>query len=153
MTKLTAAIARMAGHRVYIDTNIFIFFLEQDQVFFPLVAPVIQACAQRSILGVTGELVMAEVMVHPYRRGDAALVAQFKSFFTRKNFLTIAAHEARFFDEAAMIAGQARLKLIDAIHYRTAVQAGCEFFLTHDHDFDGVASGRGVEVVRLDALT
>ncbi len=153
MTNPAAAVARMAGRRVYIDTNIFVFFLQRDEVFFPLVAPVIQACTQRSILGVTGELVIAEVMVHPYRRGDAALIAQFKSFFARKNFLTIAAHEARFFDEAAMIAGQARLKLIDAIHYRTAVQAGCEFFLTHVHDFDGVATGRGVEVVRLDELT
>ena len=91
-------------------------------------------------------------MVHPYRRGDTTLMTRFKSFFTRKNFLTIAEHEARFFDEAAMLAGQKRLKLMNAIHYRTALQAGCSFFLTHDHDFDAVAVGGGVEVVRLNDL-
>ena len=56
------------------------------------------------------------------------------------------AHEARFFDEASMIAGQKRMKLIDAIHYRTAVQAGCQFFLTHDH---GIPSSDGMEEIRI----
>ncbi len=152
MSKLENALARMAGHRVYIDTNVFIFFLERTDALFAVAAPFIQACASRELLGVTGELVMAEVMVHPYRSGDAALVARFKSFFTRKNFLTIAEHESRFFDDAAMLAGQKRLKLMDAIHYRTALQAGCSFFLTHDHDFDAVAVGGGVEVMRLKDL-
>jgi predicted nucleic acid-binding protein len=149
MTKLESAIARMTGHRVYIDTNVFIYFLQKDDALFSVVAPLMQACADRHLLGIVGDLVVAEVMVHPYRSGDAALIARFKSFFTRKNFLTIAPHEARFFDEAAMIAGQKRLKLLDAIHYRTALQAGCTFFLTHDSDFDAVATGSGVEVVRL----
>ncbi len=149
MTKLETAIARMAGHRIYIDTNVFIYFLQKDDAIFKVVAPIMLACADRQLLGVVGDLVVAEVMVHPYRSGDAALIARFKSFFTRKNFLTVAEHEARFFDEAAMIAGQKRLKLLDAIHYRTALQAGCAFFLTHDRDFDAVATGSGVEVVRL----
>jgi predicted nucleic acid-binding protein len=149
MTNAERAIARMAGHRVYVDANVFIFFLQKDERFFEVAAALIQACADRRILGVAGDLVIAEVMVHPYRSGDSALIARFKSFFTRKHFLTIAEHEARFFDEAAMIAGQKRLKLIDAIHYRTALQAGCAFFLTHDHDFDAVAGASGVDVVRL----
>jgi predicted nucleic acid-binding protein len=152
MSKIHSALSSMAGHRVYIDTNVFIFFLERDDALFELAADFIKACASRDILGVTGELVIAEVMVHPYRSGDAALISRFKSFFGRKNFLSIAEHEARFFDEAAMLAGQKRLKLMDAIHYRTALQAGCSFFLTHDADFDAVASGGGLEVVRLSDL-
>ncbi len=80
------------------------------------------------------------------------MIARFKRFFTRKNFLTFAEHEARFFDDAAMLAGRKRLKLIGAIHYRTALQAGCSFFLAHDHDLDAVAVRGGVEVVRLKDL-
>ena len=146
MGKIDALIARMAGRRVYIDTNIFIFFLQRDERYFSIVAPIIQACSSRRIFGVTGDLVLAEVMVHPYRSGDATVIAQFRSFFGQKNFLSIAAHEARFFDEASMIAGQKRMKLIDAIHYRTAVQAGCQFFLTHDH---GIPSSDSMEVIRI----
>jgi hypothetical protein len=116
MSKLESAIARMAGHRVYIDTNVFIFYLERTDALFEVAAPFVQACASRQLLGVTGELVMAEVMVHPYRSGDATLVARFKSFFTRKNFLTIAEHEARFFHDAAMLAGQASATQADGRH-------------------------------------
>lgn len=152
MSKLESTLTRMSGQRVYIDTNVFIFFLERTDALFEVAAPFIQACANRQLFGSTGDLVVAEVMVHPYRRGDTTLMTRFKSFFTRKNFLTIAEHEARFFDEAAMRAGQKRLKLLNTIHYRTALQAGCSFFLTHDHDFDAVAVGGGVEVVRLNDL-
>ena len=146
MGKIDALIARMAGRRVYIDTNIFIFFLQRDERYFSVVAPIIQACSSRRIFGVTGDLVLAEVMVHPYRSRDATVIAQFRSFFGQKNFLSIAAHEARFFDEASMIAGQKRMRLIDAIHYRTAVQAGCQFFLTHDR---GIPSSDSMEVIRI----
>ena len=93
MGKIDALIARMAGRRVYIDTNIFIFFLQRDERYFSVVAPIIQACSSRRIFGVTGDLVLAEVMVHPYRSGDATVIAQFRSFFGQKNFLSIAAHE------------------------------------------------------------
>ena len=146
MGKIDTPIARMAGRRAYIDTSIFIFFLQRDERYFSVVTPIIQACSSRRIFGVTGDLVLAEVMVHPYRSGDATVIAQFRSFFGQKNFLSIAAHEARFFDETSMIAGQKRMKLIDAIHYRTAVHAGCQFFLTHDQ---GIPSSDSMEVIQI----
>ncbi len=152
MTPIENAIARMAGHRVYIDTNVFIYFLAHEGAMHQVVAPIMQACASRTIFGFTGELVIAEVMVHPYRSGDASLIARFKSFFRQKNFLSIADHEPRFFDEAAMIAGQQRLKLMDAIHYRTAIEAGCRFFVTHDKDFNAIESTASMEVIRLTDL-
>lgn len=125
-------LARMAGHRVYIDTNVFIYFLQRDEVFFPIAAEILKACVEGTILGVTGDLAVAEVMVHPYRSGDATLIARCKQFFRQKDFLTVLPHDSRLFDEAAMIAGQRRLKLIDAIHYHTALQNGCRFLITHD---------------------
>lgn len=149
MGQIVELIARMAGQRVYIDTNIFIFFLKNEPTYAPVVMPLIQTCADGRIFGVTGELVMAEVMVHPYRSRDAGIIAQHKDFFAQKNFLTIAEHESRFFDEAAMLAGQLGMKLIDAIHYRTAMNAGCQFFLTHD---GGIPTSAALEVINIKEL-
>lgn len=146
MGKIEALIARMAGQKVYIDTNIFIFFLKNEPIYFSVVAPLIEACAERQFFGITGELVLAEVMVHPYRSRDAKIIAAHKDFFAQKNFLTIAQHESRFFDEASQLAGQLGMKLIDAIHYRTAAQAGCHFFLTHD---DGIPSSEAMQVINI----
>ena len=145
--KVAAAIARMAGQRIYIDTNVFIFFLDGNETYFPAVAPLMQACANGMLFATTGRLAIAEVMVHPHRHGNAVTVSRFKGFFAQKNFLTIAEHGPDCFDDAAMIAGQKHMKLIDAIHYRTALQAGCRFLLTNDRGF---ATAEGLEVVQID---
>lgn len=149
MGKVEAAIAHMAGQRVYIDTNVFIFFLDGNEKYMPAVGPILQACANGTIFPTTGRLAIAEVMVHPYRNGNAVTVSRFKSFFAQKNFLYVAEHEPDCFDDAAMIAGQKRMKLIDAIHYRTALQAGCRFLLTNDRGF---ATDSDMEVLQLDEM-
>ncbi len=149
MGKVNAAIARMAGQRVYVDTNVFIFFLDGNDKYMPIVGPLMQACADGTIFAVTGRLAIAEVMVHPYRNGNAVTVSRFKSFFAQKNFLAIAEHEPGCFDDAAMIAGQKHMKLIDAIHYRTALHAGCRYMLTNDHGFRTDAD---IEVMQIDDL-
>lgn len=144
-----AAIARMAGQRVYIDTNVFIFFLDGNDKYLPSVGPIMQACADGTIFPATGRLAIAEVMVHPYRHGNAVTVSRFKSFFAQKNFLTIAEHGPDCFDDAAMIAGQKHMKLIDAIHYRTALHAGCRFLLTNDRGF---VTDADMEILQIDDL-
>ena len=149
MGKVAAAIARMAGQRVYIDTNVFIFFLDGNEKYLPVVGPIMQACADGTIFAATGRLAIADVMVHPYRNGNAVTVSRFKSFFTQKNFLSIAEQGPDCFDDAAMIAGQKRMKLIDAIHYRTALQAGCRFLLTNDRGF---ATDADMVVLQIDDL-
>ena len=149
MGKVAAAIARMAGQRVYIDTNVFIFFLDGNERYLPVVGPILQACANGTIFAATGRLAIAEVMVHPHRNGDAVTISRFKSFFTQKNFLSVVEHEPGCFDDAAMIAGQKRMKLIDAIHYRTALQAGCRFLLTNDRGF---ATDADMEVLQIDDM-
>ena len=144
-----AAITRMAGQRVYIDTNVFIFFLQQNDKYFEIVAPFIQACFKGQIFATTGLLAIAEVMVHPYRSGNPAIIAQFKSFFNKKNFLNIVGHANEHYDTAAMLAGQKKMKLVDAMHYLAALHSGCQFILTNDRGFVG---SDGLEVIQLDDL-
>lgn len=147
--KLAAVLGRLAGQQVYIDTNIFIFFLDRHDLYFPAVAPLIQACANQQIFGITGDLVVAEVMVKPYRQADAEQVAHFKRFFARRNFLAVVPHGREVFDGAAKVAGQQKMKLIDAVHFRTAMSMGCRYFLTHDQ---GITSSDSLHVVQLAEL-
>ncbi len=54
MGTLISMIDALRGHRVYVDTNIFIYFLEKNVEFFPAAAPVIQAILAKEFLGFTG---------------------------------------------------------------------------------------------------
>lgn len=140
-------LAKLAGHRLYIDTNAFIFFLDRHTKYFPIVAPIFEACFNQKIFAITGGLAVAEVMVHPYRHGDVVLIANIKNFFSQKNFLTIAEHDNNLLDVATMFAGQRQMKLIDAIHVATAQKNGCSYFLTNDH---GIKSSEALEVIQLE---
>jgi predicted nucleic acid-binding protein len=151
MPKATSTIndllAMLAGHRMYIDTNAFIFFLDRHAKYFPVVAPIFEACFKQKIFAITGGLAVAEVMIHPYRNGDAVLVASIKNFFSQKNFLTVTEHGNDLLDMAAMLAGQRKMKLIDAIHVTTAQKNGCTYFLTNDH---GIKSSDALKVIQLE---
>ena len=149
MGKIGDAIARMAGHRVYLDTNVFVYFLDRNPDYFPVVAPIIEAIESGLIIGYTGDAAIAETLVKPYQTGNLALAASFKAFFRMDNFLSIQAHDAETFDLAAQLRSKRGLKFIDALHCATAIQAGCKFFVTND---GGIQSSDVLEVIPVKML-
>lgn len=146
MGKIEALTARLAGQRVYVDANVFIYFLDRNETYFAAVAAFFQACLSRNVFACTSDLAIAEVMVMPYRSDDAALVAQFKSFFSQKNFLSICELKSDVFDAAAMLAGRKNMKLFEALHVATALHAGCRFLITNDA---GIRSSGNLQVILL----
>lgn len=149
MGKIDDAIARMAGHRVYLDTNVFVYFLDRNPNYFPVVAPIIEAIESGLIIGYTGDAAIAETLVKPYQTDNLALAASFKAFFRTEDFLSIQPHDAETFDLAAQLRAKRGLKFIDALHCATAIQAGCKFFVTND---GGIQSSDVLEVVSVKTL-
>jgi predicted nucleic acid-binding protein len=149
MGKIDDAIARMVGHRVYLDTNVFVYYLDGNPDYFSVVAPIIEAIESGLIIGYTGDAAIAETLVKPYQTDNLALAASFKAFFRMDNFLAIQPHDAEAFDLAAQLRAKRGLKFIDALHCATAIQAGCKFFVTND---GGVQSSNVLEVISVKAL-
>ena len=135
MRKIDALMARMKGHRVYVDANFFIYFLNQQPPFFDAVAPIFQACDRGVFKGVTGDAAVAEVMVQPYRLKSPAEIAKGKRLFSRENFISTVSHDAAIFDLASQLRAHSNMRMLDALHYATAMQTGCRFLLTNDRDF------------------
>ena len=146
MKKFDEQLHLMARKCVYIDTNIFIYFFNKWEKGFPLVSSFIEACANRQIFGVASELVIAEILVQPYRERDLETIAQVKRFFGQKDFLHVCEHQSGFIDESAILAGELGMKLIDAMHFHTAIANRCDFLITHNQNFK---STKAVEVVQL----
>ncbi|MRX10433.1 hypothetical protein GJ697_21590 [Pseudoduganella sp. FT25W] len=76
----------MHGHKVYVDTNVFIYFLEQNADFFAAVEPIIQAIDCKELQGFTGEITIAETLVGPYRNGNPLLIANALGFLAAAAF-------------------------------------------------------------------
>lgn len=146
VTTAADALVKMRGHRVYVDTNIFIYFFERHTRFFGAVLPFFELFNAGQSLAHTGDAVVAEALYKPYQAGDALRVGEFKSFFAQEEFVTVLSHTKKVFELAAELAPKRGMKLIDALHYATAVLAGCKFFLTNDQGF---ASSDVLEVIQL----
>lgn len=149
MGKVDEAITSMIGHRVYLDTNIFVYFLDRNPDFFDVVKPLIQAIDSGKIIGVTGDAAVAETLVKPYRTGSLELVASIMDFFRTEGFLSIKAHDGETFDLAAQLRAKRGMKFIDALHYATAIRSGCSFFITNDLK---IQSDEILEIISVKAL-
>lgn len=147
---LVGVLERVKGQRVYVDTNIFIYFLERHERYFDSVAPFFQAFSDGVSLAYTGDAVVAETLYKPYQIDDALRVSEFKTFFSDDEFITVLPHTKKVFELAAELSPKRGMKLIDALHYATAILAGCKFILTNDQGFK---SNDHVEVIQLEALT
>lgn len=44
---------RLSGQKVYLDANIFIYFLDRNPLFFDSVAPIVEAAESGVIIGCT----------------------------------------------------------------------------------------------------
>jgi len=146
MDPVAKTLGRMRGQQVYIDTNYFIYFLTRHPVAFNAAAALLQACDDGQLLGMTGDAVVAELLVKPYRDDDIAAVATIRQLFEREHFIQRLPHDAACFELATQIRGKQGGKLIDALHYATALRGDCRFFLSNDCGFK---SNDRLTVIRL----
>jgi predicted nucleic acid-binding protein len=149
MGALTNALARINGQRVYFDANALIYFFDRREPFFGAVAQLFTACDNGQFTGYTGDAAVSEVMVHPYRTNQPEEIARGKGLFTRENFLTVLGHDANTFDLASQLRARHGLKLIDSLHYATALNAGCRFLISNDIDFK---RGSALELILISDL-
>ena len=149
MGKINSVLDRIAGKSVYIDTNLFIYFLDQNTHFFPIASELLEAVEKGVFIAFTGDLTVAEALVKPYKTKDNFIIHQFKAFFNTENFLSVLSHNSEAFDLCSQIRAESNMKFADALHYATAIQAGCQFFITNDK---GIRSNDLIEVILINEL-
>lgn len=120
------------GKRIYFDSNPFIYFLEKDETFFDSVLPFFRQLANEQLIGVTSDLVLAELLVKPFRENDLVNVNNIKNLLLNPNYFEMRAHNRDAFEYASRIRAAQRLKMPDALHVATAILSDCDYFLTLD---------------------
>lgn len=65
MDKVNKSLSELVGHSVYIDANIFIYFLDGQASLLARASPLLEKVIEGEIIGYTGDTVIAEVMVPP----------------------------------------------------------------------------------------
>jgi len=131
---------------VALDTQIFIYYIEEEERFFPLVKPLFEAIDCGDLFGVVSGLTLMEVLVVPYRSGNAALADRYESMLTNSRGLRFVEIDRRLLRAAAQLRAVFRLKPPDAIQVAAALVRNCRVFVTNDRRIPSVP---GLEILQL----
>jgi predicted nucleic acid-binding protein len=123
----------IAGQSVYLDTNIFIYYLEDFPQFRTIPGELFRRLDAGEIRGVTSELALAEALVKPIRQKDAASRSIYEQMFASSRGLNVLPISREMLLAAAEIRATTSMKLPDAIHFATDQVASCAKYLTNDH--------------------
>ncbi|WP_237154378.1 type II toxin-antitoxin system VapC family toxin [Oryzibacter oryziterrae] len=146
--------------RIYVDTNIFISAFEGALPKAEEIRRIMALLETPAFLPVTSELTIAELLVGPLMSGNTVLADRYKAILGSPDELEVIGINRQVLERSAQIrARRQSLKLPDAIHVATAVQAGCRLFLSDDRrmrmdlpDLAFAGSQAGEAVAALESL-
>ena len=150
MSAIAGLLQKLHGRRVYFDTNTIIYFLEQHEPYFVIVAPLFDMVGTGDIDALTGNITLTETLIKPLRDKNNALIQDIKSLLLDPDIFTLIELPRATFMQAAELGGKTGLRLADALHFSCAIDANCQYFLTNDRGFE---SSHGVEVILLASLS
>ena len=120
--------------KLYLDTNIFIYFLEGEPHIAKLVERVFQVCGEFDIAVVTSEITVIECMIRPHKQHNKAMIDKYQSFFDgAQDVISILPINSSLVQKIPLVAARFNLKLVDSLHVATAISDGCDGFLSNDH--------------------
>lgn len=130
MIKLDDAL--MGVKQLGFDTSPIIYFVEANPQYDALVTEIFQRVSNGAPLGVTSVITLSEVLVQPIIRQQTLLQREYRDLLLRsRNFSTVAI-SAAIAELGAELRAQYRLRTPDALQIATALEAGCEAFLSND---------------------
>jgi predicted nucleic acid-binding protein len=117
---------------VALDTAVFIYFIEEDKKFLPLLEPLFRAMNNGKIEAVTSALTLLEVLVVPYRTANLDLTDRYEALITRSRGLRFLELDRRLLRGAAQLRAAFKIHTPDALQLSAALVGDCSVFLTND---------------------
>jgi predicted nucleic acid-binding protein len=125
-------LSAIQGARIYLDTNVWIYAVESYPAFIQELSDFFQRVDQNQYVAITSELSLAETLVKPIKHNDQARQAAYKKAIVNRKNVSVIPILRQLLIDSAQVRAETGLKLPDAIHAATAVQARCTTFVTND---------------------
>jgi predicted nucleic acid-binding protein len=138
--------ADLGRGRIGVDTSIFIYWIEEDPRFLSLVEPLFEDVAAGKREVVTSALTLLEVLVVPYRAGNADLAQRYEELLTNSRGIAVMDLSRDQLRTAAQLRAATGVKTPDALQLAAATSAGCTAFLTNDRRIPTI---RGIRILQL----
>jgi predicted nucleic acid-binding protein len=139
-------IADIGSGRTAVDTAIFIYFIEEDPRFLPLIEPLFGEADAGARELVTSALTLLEVLVIPYRAGDRLLADRYEQLLTRGRGIRVIDLSRDQLRDAAQLRAATGVKTPDALQLVAAIGSGCRTFVTNDRRIPKIPGTRVLQL-------
>ncbi|NES71238.1 MAG: type II toxin-antitoxin system VapC family toxin [Okeania sp. SIO2D1] len=141
-----AILEAIAGTRIYLDTNIFIYAIEGYAQFETELNELFEAFDRGNLQAITSELTLAEVLVKPLIDNNAKVCLAYENAIQSSQVIEVVPINRTILRESARLRSTTNIRLPDAIHAAKAILNGCKTFLTNDKRLEALS---GIDVVVL----
>lgn len=132
-----------------LDTAPLIYLIEAHPTYRLLVRDVARRISEGHFVGITSVVTIGEVLVQPFAHGDLGLQQRYREALLDGAGIRTLPVDAPLAERAAALRARYRMRLPDAIQVATAIDRGCEAFLTNDRRLARVTE---IRVLVLDDL-
>ena len=119
----------MSGKKVFWDTNLFIYLIEENKLHLNKVHNLLQFLEENEYEIITSTLTLGEILTKPYKDDRLDLVETYKDFFSDMELVELNSEIASLF---AQIRADYGIKTPDAVQLASAVYAKADLFVTND---------------------
>lgn len=149
MDKIGQLLKSLRGCRVYFDVNPIIYFIEQKSEFAAAVAPIFEMLGEGNLLAYTSEFSLTEILIKPIRDDLSEVIHAHKELLLDPQLFTLTKARRETFLQAAELGGKAGMRTPDAIHFASAMENHCQWFITNDRK---IKSHGAVTVIQISDL-
>ncbi len=122
----------LTGTRLYLDTNVFIYFVEGHSRFRVALDSLFKAHEDKKVSLCTSELTLAEVLVKPFVDFNEAAIERYQELLSPQSQLEVLPIDRNLLIASARVRATWGGKTFDAIHIATALHAEADFFISED---------------------
>ncbi|RPI80039.1 MAG: type II toxin-antitoxin system VapC family toxin [Desulfobacteraceae bacterium] len=141
-------VSQLYGKTVALDTAPLIYFIEENPTYQKLIHPFFESMDGGDFTVVTSTLTLLEVLVHPLRKGNHDLAAEYKEILLNSKLITMEI-SSTIAEQAARLRAVHNIRTPDAIQIGSALNAGASHFITNDIRLPQIP---GIQIFTLDGI-
>jgi predicted nucleic acid-binding protein len=131
---------------VAIDTSLFIYLIEEEPRYLPVILPLFEESDGGRRELITSAVTLLEVLVVPYRIGDVQLADRYELLLTRSRGVRMVDLTRDQLRAAAQLRAMTGAKTPDALQLAAALSTRCRTFVTNDRALPAVP---GLQIIQL----
>lgn len=140
----------LLGRSVYLDTNVFIYFVEGHARLGAPLRDLFDHIATGRIRAVTSELTLAEVLVKPISERRETVATTYRELLKEGSAIEVEPIARAILERSAEIRAHHTLRAFDAIHVATAVEKRCDLVISEDARLKAPGDLTHVRISQLD---